>query len=213
MKEYSVKGWATAATILVPVLVVLGFVLKNQGDFSDNYVHDQLSAQRINFVPIEGLTAPQKAVHCLVANANKALISGEQAECYARYQIGMDLKALYGGKTYAELAYPAKLARDAANTALVADPTASQPATQKLLGDAAQAEIPANVLFKGETLKGLLLTSYGFNVLGERAGQAALTCFIAAIVMAIIAAGLFVTSRRRRHPEVGNSVSSTPATI
>lgn len=205
--KLSNKGWAIGAAAIALVLVIAGVVFKHDGDFSDKYVHDQLSAQRITFSPTAALTPEQMKIRCLVENAGKPLVSSKQAECYALWQIGLDLKSLYEGKTYAELAYPAKLARDAANAALGTDPTASNPDTPRLLGEAAQLEIPANVMFKGETLKGLLLTSYGFSVLGDRAGQAALVSFILAGLAAVVAIGMFAMATRRRRPDV--SVAKT----
>jgi hypothetical protein len=46
-------------------------------------------------------------------------------------------------------------------------------------------------MFKGETLRGLLLTTYGFSIFGERAALAATICFIAAALLVILSlAGL-----------------------
>ena len=38
-------------------------------------------------------------------------------------------------------------------------------------------------MFKGETLRGLLLTSYGFSVFGDKGGQVETVAFIAALVL------------------------------
>jgi hypothetical protein len=46
-------------------------------------------------------------------------------------------------------------------------------------------------MFKGETLRGLLLTTYGFSIFGDRAALAAMICFIgAALLMVLSLAGL-----------------------
>ena len=47
-------------------------------------------------------------------------------------------------------------------------------------------------LFRGETLRGLLLTSYGFSIFGERAQQAAWVCFGAALVLLLASIAGFV---------------------
>ena len=56
-------------------------------------------------------------------------------------------------------------------------------------------------LFRGETLRGLLLTSYGFSIFGERAQQAALVAFAAGFVLLLASiAGFihaFTTSKTR----------------
>jgi hypothetical protein len=59
---------------------------------------------------------------------------------------------------------------------------------QKQLNDVtAQRE----TVFKGETLRGLLLTTYGFSEFGTKAGQAATVAYLAAALMFLLAlAGL-----------------------
>ena len=47
-------------------------------------------------------------------------------------------------------------------------------------------------LFRGETLRGLLLTSYGFSIFGERAQQAADVCFAVALVLFLAAIAGFI---------------------
>lgn len=49
-----------------------------------------------------------------------------------------------------------------------------------------------DALFRGESLRGLLLTSYGFSVFGERAAQAAIVAFLAAAVLALASIAGFV---------------------
>jgi len=56
--------------------------------------------------------------------------------------------------------------------------------------DALKAELDKingqrDTVFKGETLRGMLLTSYGFSIFGEKAALAALLAFIGAAVMAL----------------------------
>jgi hypothetical protein len=47
-------------------------------------------------------------------------------------------------------------------------------------------------VFKGETLRGLLLTSYGFGEFGVKAGQAATVAYLAAALMALLGIAGFV---------------------
>ncbi|HEX2783130.1 MAG TPA: hypothetical protein VHN36_06060, partial [Ilumatobacteraceae bacterium] len=44
----------------------------------------------------------------------------------------------------------------------------------------------------GETLRGLLLTSYGFSIFGDRAGLAANVCFAAFALMVLLSIAGFV---------------------
>ena len=49
--------------------------------------------------------------------------------------------------------------------------------------DLAKVTAQRETMFKGETLRGLLLTTYGFSVLGEKAELAALVAFFAAAIL------------------------------
>jgi hypothetical protein len=51
-------------------------------------------------------------------------------------------------------------------------------------------------VFKGETLRGLLLTSFGFSEMGAKAEQAATVAYIAAAILALLSvAGLAHAAR------------------
>ena len=52
-------------------------------------------------------------------------------------------------------------------------------------------------MFKGETLRGLLLTSYGFSEFGAKAAQAATVAYLAAGLMLLLAIA-------RLHPRTGH---------
>ena len=52
-----------------------------------------------------------------------------------------------------------------------------------LEADLAKVTGQRETMFKGETLRGLLLTTYGFSVLGEKAELAALIAYFAAAVL------------------------------
>ena len=73
-----------------------------------------------------------------------------------------------------------------AQQALTAAP--NDPATQDLVTQPAALSQKAEDIFDGEKRRGLLLTAYGFSLLGDRGATAALACFIIAIVVAIGAA-------------------------
>lgn len=76
------------------------------------------------------------------------------------------------------------------------------PATIKLQEQAKEAAGKTDTLFKGESLRGLLLTSYGFSVFGERAAQAALVAFLAAAVLFIASIAGFAHSFSKAGEEV-----------
>ena len=172
---------------LAGLLLLVGMVFTSNANFANDYVTSQLSQQNITFKPLNALTDEEKAQPGLVKYAGQKLTTGKQAEVYANEFIGLHLKSTAGGKTYAELGTVQTDLRtqiaDAqkAGAANVAD-------LQKQLADVtAQRE----TVFKGETLRGLLLTSYGFSEMGAKAEQAALVAYGAAALMFLLSlAGL-----------------------
>ena len=168
--------------VLAGLLLIAGVVLTSNANFANDYVKDQLGQQQITFKAADTLTAEEKQSACLVKYAGQQLTTGKQAECYANEFIGLHLKSIAGGKTYAQIgdvqtglrAQIAALPKD--------DPAAAD--LQKQLTDATAAR---ETVFKGETLRGLLLTSYGFSEFGTKAAQAATVVYLASGLMLILA--------------------------
>jgi hypothetical protein len=174
--------------VLAALLLVLGLVLQNQADFAKDYVYNQLSEQRIVFTPVSGLAPEEKKAECLIDNAGKQLESGKQAECYANEYIALHLSEVNGGKTYAETSGASRAAAEKAKAA-----TASgAPNAAALDAQAKELDGKTQTLFRGETLRGLLLTSYGFSIFGDRAQAAAIVCFVVAFVLFLASIAGFV---------------------
>jgi hypothetical protein len=170
---------------LAVILVVAGCLLTWAHNFVTNEVHTQLSAQQIYF-PDKGsaaISAPEfKAMN---KYAGQKLTTGAQAEVYADHFIAIHLKAIGGGKTYAQLSAQAQ----------------ANPTDTKLAGT-------VETVFKGETLRGLLLNAYAFGTMGMIAGIAAIAAFIAAAIMLVLGALGFVHSRRT---PVATEIFAAPA--
>jgi hypothetical protein len=126
-------------------------------NFANSSVHNQLAAQQI-FFPPAGSDALKSADIGPYLNtyAGQQLVNGQQAEAYADHFIAVHLREVAGGKTYAEVSHAAQL-----------DPTNTD-----LQGQVA-------TLFKGETLRGLLLNGYAFWKMGQIAMLAGIGAFIA----------------------------------
>jgi hypothetical protein len=182
--------FSAGGVALAGLLLVLGLVLSNQADFAKTYVKDQLTAQKITFTPAAALSAEEKQASCLVTNGGKALTSGKQAECYANEYIGLHLTETNEGKTYAETSGESRAMAAQAEEAAATAPNA--PATLALESQAEELSGKVDSLFRGETLRGLLLTSYGFSIFGERAGQAAMVAFAAALVLLLASIAGFI---------------------
>lgn len=165
--------------VLSVLLVVFGMVLKSNADFANDYVHDQLAQQRITFTPVKFLAPEEKKAACLVKYAGQPLTTGAQAECYANEYIALHLSEVNDGKTYSETSGTAREARTAADAAT----ESGAPNAAALEARAAKLEGMTQTLFRGESLRGLLLTSYGFSEFGRKADQAATVAFIGAFVL------------------------------
>ncbi len=179
---FSIGGLGIAA-----LLMIAGIVLQANANFATNYVHDQLAQQQITFKTVDTLTDEEKAQPGLVQYAGQQLTTGKQAEVYANQFIALHLKSIAGGKTYAQLGdVQADLRTKIAAAQKNNDPTLTD--LQKQLTDTTASR---ETVFKGETLRGLLLTSYGFSEFGTKAGQAATVAWLAAFLMLLLSiAGL-----------------------
>jgi hypothetical protein len=170
------------------LLVLLGFVFKTNADFADSYVHDQLAEQKISFTAAEFLSDEEKASSCLIENAGTPLDSGKKAECYANDYIGMHLKGIGGGETYATIG----AIQTKAKTALADATAANASNVAELKADLDKITGQRESMFKGETLRGLLLTSYGFSIFGEKAALAGMLSFLGALVMLLASIAGFI---------------------
>jgi hypothetical protein len=184
MKRRTLDLLASAGGLLLAALLLIGgIVLSANASFANTYVADQLSQQNITFKPADALTDEEREYACLVEYAGQELSTGKQAECYANNFIGLHLKGIAGGKTYAELGDVQADLRAQVAAADEAD-AANLDELKKELADATAAR---ETVFKGETLRGLLLTSYGFSEFGAKAGQAATVAYIGAGLMLLLA--------------------------
>jgi hypothetical protein len=162
------------------VLVVAGALLTWGHNFADDYVGRELSSQNITFPDAATLQADNPA---LVGHAGQQVTTGAQAEAYASYIAG-HLEGIADGQTYADLGTPERAAKAAVQTAK--DQGASQATVDELQAKATALTAQRDSLFKGETLRGLLLSTYAWSTIGTIAGIAAIVCFVAAAAMAIL---------------------------
>ena len=189
------RATGIAAVVLAVIALALGLVLKNQSDFSKNYLKHQLNEHGITFTAADNLQPAQKKIPCLVKNAGKLMSTGKQAECYAKYQIGLDMTFIDQGKTYFQDHYNGYLMRVKAATAQAKAP--GTPETLKLQEAAQRQDRISDDLLAGEATRGLLLTGYGFSIIGDRIGQAAVAMFVLAALLVVAGAIIIVLSSRR----------------
>jgi hypothetical protein len=166
---------ATVAFLVAGALLLWG------SNFAADYVDDELTSQNITFPPAEALEEEGRTD--LLEFAGQDVNTGEEAEAYASF-INGHLEGIADGATYADLGTPEREA-NAAVEAAVAD-GADEATIAELEGEAAAVSGQRNSLFKGETLRGLLLTAYAWATVGQIAGYAAFAAFAAGILMAVL---------------------------
>ena len=182
LKRRTIDSLLVSAGLVAAVVLAVAAGLLNWGaGFADDYVKDELSSQQISFPDAAALT--EQGRDDLVKYAGLQLTTGKQAEAYASYIDG-HLQGIGGGKTYATIG-----ADERAATAAVTEATESGASTAEIATLQAEADgitETRNTLFKGETLRGLLLTAYAWSTIGQIAGIAALVALVAAIVMTVL---------------------------
>jgi hypothetical protein len=156
------------------VLIAAGALFTFGSNFISGEVHDQLAAQKIYFPPSDSPAVAGDEFAAMRQYGGQLMTTGAQAEVYANDFIAAHLNEIAGGKTYAEL-----------STESQANPD-----------DAALAG-KVQTMFRGETLRGLLLNAYAFGTVGTIAGIAAIVSFVAAGVMLVLAGLGFWHARRR----------------
>ena len=168
---------------LAALLVVAGGLLTWANTFVGDQVHNQLAAQKVFFPPKSDPELKDPAFAPVRQYAGQQLTTGDQAEVYADHFIANHIKAIGGGQTYAELSGKYQAMSDAQK---------ASPDGLKLNGQVA-------TMFKGETLRGLLLNAYAFGKMGTIAGIAAIAAFIGAGLMLLL--GLVGFWHSQRVPE------------
>ncbi len=190
MRRKTFDALATVAgLVLAVVLLVAGGLLLWGHSVVDSQVHNQLAAQKIVFPAANSpaIKAPEFAA--MHQYAGQQLTTGAQAEVYADHFIANHLLAIGGGKTYSQLS----------------ELSLAQPKNAAL---AAQVQL----MFRGTTLRSMLLTAYGFWQMGQIALIGAIVSFIGAAFLLILS-GLGLVHLRRTAPEaeVFPKVAAHPA--
>ena len=186
------KAWdqivsASAAVIAVAMIVLGGFAIYG-GNFGRDNVQSRLEPQNITFPPLDAMSPEEQAD--IGEFAGQQVTTGAQAEAFSRY-IGGHLAAVNDGKTYAE--------------------TSSEARAEGLDPDtAAELQGKADTLFKGETLKSILLNAYGWWTVATIALYAGYAMIAMGIVLGALALLGFRHAKRAEAARVaGDAVATT----
>jgi hypothetical protein len=164
---------SVAGLLLVGILLVAGGLLAWTSSYINNEVSSQLSAQKIVFPAANSAAVAAPEFQAMRQYGGQQLTTGAQAEVYADHFIANHLIKIGGGKTYAQLSTEAL----------------AQPNNAKLAA-------VVSTVFKGETLRGLLLNAYAFGKIGMIAGIAAVVAFIGAGILFLLSVLGLYHSRR-----------------
>ena len=171
--------------LLAGFLIVIGGILQYGGNFATDQVAAQLEPQAITIPAENGDPKVTDEVKKFFAdNGEKVMTTGKQAQMYADHYIGFHMSSM---PTYAA----ASGANRAAAGALAADPTNAE-----LQVAAKQASGMVETVFKGETLRGMLLNAYAFGTLGQIAMIASYVSFAGGLIFLILALLGFAHLRR-----------------
>jgi len=164
---------ATAGLVIAGLLLVGGGLLTWGHNFVTNEVHTQLAAQKIVFPPANSPAVAGAAFAPMRQYGGQLMTTGAQAQVYADHFIANHLKEIGGGQTYAQLS--AKSLAQPKNAALAAQ---------------------VQTMFRGETLRGLLLNAYAFWTIGQIMLWAAIAAFAGAGLLLLLAIFGFIHLRR-----------------
>jgi hypothetical protein len=172
----TVPSLAIIGAILFLVLSVGGGLLLWGSNFAHNMVHSQLTDQKISFPEKGSPGLDAKEFPGLQRYAGQAVDNGPKAKAYADQYIKAHLAAVADGKTYSEVS---ALSR-------------ANPKDEALVGQ-------VNTLFKGETLRGLLLYAWGWSVVGMIAFWSGLAALLGAIgVLGALVLGFVMHDRETK---------------
>jgi len=192
------KSWLRTVPTLVIIGSVLFMVLSVGGGllmwgsgFAHNMVHNQLSEQKISF-PAKGSPGlDPKEFPGLQRYAGQAVDNGPKAKAYADQFIKVHLKGIANGQTYSQ----------------VSAASLANPKDEKLAGQ-------VQTLFRGETLRGLLLYAWGWSVVGAIAYYVSIAALLGAIaVLLALVIGFAGHERAVHHTDRIDVVTPEPVLV
>src|SRR6202161_2530445 len=194
MRRKSVASLVSVAGLgLAVILAVVGSLLIWGSTYVHNTVHNQLAAQQVYFPPKTafahakaGTEITPSMIPSVSQYAGQQLLTGQQAEAYADHFIAVHVAEMSGGKTYSQLS----------------SESLAQPNNAKLAAT-------VGTVFKGESLRSMLLNAYGWWKISQITYIAAIISFALAGLSLITSAFAFGL-RRRNGPEAQTEQPSTP---
>jgi hypothetical protein len=163
-----------AGAVVAIALIVVGTAAVYGGNFGRDNVQERLSPEKVVFPPLDAMSPAEQQE--LGSFAGQTVDTGPEAEAFSRY-IGGHLAEVNDGKTYSE-------------TSAAAREEGLDPKT------AADLQVKADTLFKGETLRSILLNAYGWWTVATIALYVGFALIVAGLMLAILSVLGFRHARR-----------------
>jgi hypothetical protein len=175
---------SSAGAVMVVVLLVAGGLLVWGHSFANSNVRDQLAQQQIFFPPKAAFAHPKAGteitpsmIPSVSKYAGQQLLTGAQAKAWANDFIAVHLSEMPYGGLYSKV-----------SAASLANPN----------NKALAAEV--DTVFRGTTLRGLLLEAYGFSTVAMIMLWGAIASFVLAGVLALLVGLGFWHASRAQSP-------------
>jgi hypothetical protein len=159
------KVLGIAGMCLGVILLAMGGLLLWGSTYIHNQVTSQLAAQKVYFPPAAAFAHPKAGteitpsmIPSVSQYAGQQLLTGQQAEAYANNFIAVHLQEIGAGKTYAQLSTEAM---------------ALPPTSAKYTAVEAQVQ----TVFRGDTLRSMLLNAFSWWKVSQIAYIASLISF------------------------------------
>src|SRR5437879_407356 len=195
--------------VMVVVLAGAAVFAFGLGNFTTGQIHDQLTAQQIYFptadqIKTGGALDPAVFPQEIRDQAGNQVTDGNQARIYANDLLGEHLKGVAGGLTYARVG--TKVSQ--LNAQLANAPT-DDPSYAALQKQITTLNAQRETLFKGETLRSMLLNAYGWWTIGVYTTYAAFALMIVALgVLGALVFEVFVAARRPERIKVAQKIAA-----
>jgi len=195
--------------MLVVILAASAGFLFYEGSFTTTMIKDQLTAQQIYFpnadqIKTGGALDPAQFPQEIRDQAGKQVVDGNQARIYANDFLGKHLQGVAGGATYATIG-----SKISAANALLASTPKTDPNYATLQANVATLNGQRDTLFKGETLRSMLLNAYGWWTIGVYTTYAGIGLMLAALgVLGAFVFELVIAGRKPETLEVAHKIAA-----
>ena len=195
--------------MMVVILAASAGFLFYEGSFVTDMIKTQLTAQQVYFptadqIKTGGALDPAEFPQEIRDQAGKQLVDGNQARIYANDFLGKHLQGIAGGSTYATIG-----SKISAANALLASTPKTDPNYATLQANVATLNGQRDTLFKGETLRSMLLNAYGWWTIGVYTTYAGIGLMLAAIgVLGAFVFELVIAGRKPETLKVAHKIAA-----